>query len=139
MPKQTQTSRPSTPEVTSPSPAGRTSSASSAGRAKRSPQYREARDEYSSIRQLREKNWIAAHIRERRYELEMTQKDVADQAKTSHSAIARLEAGNHMPTIAFLQRVLAVLDEDLLIGIERQDPGEEREREIAAAPRPLAA
>jgi len=33
-----------------------------------------------------------------------------------------------------LQRILAVLDEDLLIGIERRIPGEESEREIAAAP-----
>ena len=38
-------------------------------RGERSEEYREARDEYSAIRGLREKNWIAAHIRERRYEL----------------------------------------------------------------------
>jgi hypothetical protein len=30
------------------------------------------REEYAAIRTLREKNWIAAHIRERRYELDLT-------------------------------------------------------------------
>ena len=78
-------------------------------------------------------------MRERRYELEMTQREVADAAGTSHSAISRLEAGNQMPTFATLQRVLKVLDEELLIGIERRGPGEDPEREIAAAPNVAAA
>jgi hypothetical protein len=33
-----------------------------------------------------------------------------------------------------LQRILAVLDEDLLIGFERRIPGGESKREIAAVP-----
>ena len=36
------------------------------GRAARSDEYRDARDEFAAIRELRKKNWIAAHIRERR-------------------------------------------------------------------------
>ena len=32
-----------------------------------------------AIRALRERNWIAAHIRERRYELDLTQQEVAEQ------------------------------------------------------------
>ena len=39
-----------------------------------------------------------------------------------------------MPTIAVLKRILAVLDEELLIGIEHQVPDEEPERELASAP-----
>jgi DNA-binding XRE family transcriptional regulator len=90
--------------------------------------------EYAAIRELREKNWIAAHIRERRYELDLTQREVAEQAGTSHSFISKLEAGDHIPTIPVLKRILAVLDEELLIGIERRLPDEEPEREVAPVP-----
>ncbi len=105
------------------------------GRARRSEEYREARDEYSAIRALRRKNWIAAHIRERRYELDLTQQEVATRAKTSHSFISKVEGGDHIPTIPVLKRILAVLDEELLIGIERQVPDEEPEREVAPVPK----
>ena len=77
---------------------------------------------------------IAAHIRERRYELELTRQDVAERAGTSHSFIRKVEGGDHVPTIPVLKRILAVLDEELLIGIERTMPDEEPEREIAPAP-----
>lgn len=116
------------------SPKGTPTRKAAAGRARRSEEYREARDEYAAIRALRKKNWIAAHIRERRYELELTQQEVAERAGTSHSFISKLEGGDHIPTIPVLERVLAVLDEQLLIGIERQIPDEEPEREVAPAP-----
>lgn len=103
-------------------------------RARRSDEYREARDEYAAIRQLRKKNWIAAHIRERRYELEFTQQEVAERAGTSHSFISKLERGDHIPTIPVLVRILGVLDEQLLIGIERKVADEQPEREIAPVP-----
>lgn len=108
-------------------------------RARRSEEYREARDEYAAIRTLREKNWIAAHIRERRYELDLTQQEVAQRAETSHSFISKVEGGDHIPTIPVLKRILAVLDEELLIGIERQVPHEEPEREVAPVPKLAAA
>lgn len=120
-------------------PKGRTAAAAARDRARRSEQYREARDEYAAIRELRERNWIAAHIRERRYELDLTQKEVAERAETSHSFISKVEGGDHMPTIPVLKRILAVLDEELLIGIERQVPDEEPERELAPAPELAAA
>lgn len=104
------------------------------GRARRSERYREARDEYAAIRELRKKNWIAAHIRERRHELDLTQQEVAERAGTSHSFISKLEGGEHIPTIPVLKRILRVLDEDLLIGIERQVADGEPEREVAPAP-----
>jgi DNA-binding XRE family transcriptional regulator len=79
------------------SPRGGTAARASTGRARRSPEYRAAREEYAAIRALREKNWIAAHIRERRYELDLTQQELASQAGTSHSYISKLESGEHIP------------------------------------------
>ena len=121
------------------SPRGRAVAEAARARARRSGGYREARGEYAEIRELRERNWIAAHIRERRYELDLTQREVADRAGTSHSFISKVEGGDHMPTIPVLKRILAVLDEELLIGIERQVPDEEPERELAPAPELAAA
>jgi hypothetical protein len=39
-----------------------------------------------------------------------------------------------MPTIPVLKRILAVLDEELLIGIQHHVPDEEPECELAPAP-----
>lgn len=121
------------------SPKGRPTAAAAHDRGLRTEEYRQARDEYAAIRELRKRNWIAAHIRERRYELELTQREVAERAGTSHSFISKVETGGHIPTIPVLKRILAVLDEELLIGIERQVPDEEPEREVAPAPEPAAA
>ena len=118
---------------TQPSPVGRPAAAAARGRAERSEEYRGAQDEYAAIRALRERNWIAAHIRERRYELDFTQQEVAERAGTSHSFISKLEGGEHIPTIPVLKRILAVLDEELLIGIERRGDSQ-MEREIAPVP-----
>jgi transcriptional regulator with XRE-family HTH domain len=62
------------------------------------------------------------------------QQDLAERAGTSHSFISKVEGGDHVPTIPVLKRILAVLDEELLIGIERTMRDEEPEREIAPAP-----
>lgn len=121
------------------SPRGRAAAAAAHGRGQRSETYREARDDYAAIRELRKRNWIAAHIRERRFELDLTQKEVAEQAGTSHSFISKLERGDHIPTIPVLKRILAVLDEELLIGFERQVADEEPLREVAPAPELAAA
>lgn len=121
------------------SPRGKSATTAARGRARRSEGYREARDEYAAIRELREKNWIAAHIRERRFELDLTQQEVAEQVGTSHSFISKVEGGNHIPTIPVLKRILAVLDEQLLIGIERQVPDADPEREVARVPEVAAA
>lgn len=116
------------------SPIGATVQETARRRAARSDEYRAARDEYAEISKLREHNWLAAHIRERRFELELTQQEVAQRAGTAHSYVSKLEGGDHMPTIPVLQRILRVLDEELLIGIERLVPGDEPERELAAPP-----
>ncbi|MGI8862964.1 MAG: helix-turn-helix domain-containing protein [Solirubrobacteraceae bacterium] len=121
------------------SPVGTAASKAAASRAHRRPGYREARDDYAAMRELRKKNWIAAHIRERRYELALTQAELAKGAGTSHTFISKLEGGDHIPTIPVLKRILAVLDEELLIGVERRSADEEPEREIAPVPELLAA
>ena len=120
------------------SPKGTAATEGAKARARRSQDYREARDEYAAIRELRERNWIAAHIRERRYELGLTQQQVAEQAGTSHSFVSKLESGDHIPTIPVLQRILRVLDEELLIGIERRGD-DDLEREVAPVPSHLTA
>jgi ribosome-binding protein aMBF1 (putative translation factor) len=116
------------------SPVGATVQETARRRAARSHEYRAARDEYAEINELRERNWLAAHIRERRFELDMTQQEVAERAGTAHSYISKLESGDHMPTVEVLQRILRVLGEELLIGIERAVPGDEPERELAPPP-----
>ena len=121
------------------SPKGKAAARAASGRARRSREYRAARGEYAATRALRERNWIAAHIRERRYELDLTQQEVAQRAGTSHSFISKVESGEHIPTIPVLKRILAVLDEQLLIGIERKAPGQEPEREMAPAPESMSA
>lgn len=126
-------------ETHASSPAGARAEDATASRGRRSDDYRAARDEYAAIERLREVNWIAAHIRERRYELELTQRQVGERAGTSHSFISKLESGTHVPTIPVLTRILAVLDERLLIGIERDTPDGEPEREVAAVPELIAA
>jgi ribosome-binding protein aMBF1 (putative translation factor) len=120
------------------SPQGLPALNAAGARARHSEDYRQARDQYAAISELRKKNWIAAHIRERRYELGLTQQQVAEQADTSHSFVSKLESGDHIPTIAVLQRILRVLDEELLIGIERR-VNDEHEREVAPVPSRLTA
>lgn len=113
------------------SPVGARAVDAAASRRRRREEYRSARDEYSAINELRKVNWIAAHLRERRYELELTQQQVAERAGTSHSFISKLESGTHIPTIPVLTRIFAVLDERLLIGIERDTADGDLEQEIA--------
>jgi len=112
-------------------PVGRNAAEAAQSRAGRSRPYRDARAEYERIRALKEISPIAAHLRERRFELGFTQEEVARAADTSHSAISRLEKGTHIPQLPTLQRIAAVLDEELLVCFQRTVDGEV-EREFAA-------
>jgi DNA-binding XRE family transcriptional regulator len=106
------------------SPIGLTAGERAKQRGARSEEYRAAREEYARIEELRAVSPIAAHLRERRYELGLTQQEVADAAGTSHTAISRLESGTHTPSLATLQKLAAVLDEELLLCFERSDAGQ---------------
>ncbi len=112
-------------------PIGQSVEQASAARARRSRAYRNARDEYARIGELRKTNPIAAHLRERRFELGLTQEQVATAAGTSHTAISRLEAGTHMPQLTTLRRIAEVLDEELVLCFQRIEDGE-LERAFAA-------
>jgi DNA-binding XRE family transcriptional regulator len=112
-------------------PVGLSAAEAAQGRAERSEAYRDARAEYERIRALRDVSPIAAHLRERRFELGLTQEEVARAASTSHSAVSRLEKGTHIPQLTTLQRIAAVLDEELLVCFQRTVDGEV-EREFAA-------
>jgi DNA-binding XRE family transcriptional regulator len=112
-------------------PVGRSAVDAAQSRAGRNEPYRDARAEYERIRALRKVSPIAAHLRERRFELGLTQAEVAKAAGTSHSAISRLEKGTHIPQLLTLQRIAAVLDEELLVCFQRTVDGEV-EREFAA-------
>jgi DNA-binding XRE family transcriptional regulator len=105
-------------------PIGMTAAAGAKQRAAQSEEYRAAREEYARIEELRAVNPIAAHLRERRYELGLTQQQVAEAAGTSHTAISRLESGTHTPSLATLRTLAAVLDEELLVCFERTDEGQ---------------
>jgi transcriptional regulator with XRE-family HTH domain len=110
---------------------GRTAAEAAQTRAERSPEYRAARDEYARIRELRKVNPIAAHLRERRFELGLTQEQVAKAVETSHTNISRMERGTFMPKLPTLQKIAAVLDEELFVCFERTGDGEV-EREFVA-------
>lgn len=116
---------------TSQSPVGRAAADAAIDRAGRSDEYGAAREEYARVRELRKTNPIAAHLRERRYELGLTQQEVAIAAGTSHTAVSRLESGTHTPSLLTLQRIAAVLDEELLVCFQRTVDGEV-ERDFAA-------
>jgi transcriptional regulator with XRE-family HTH domain len=49
----------------------------------------------------------------------------------SHTAVSRLESGTHTPNLATLQKIAAVLDEELLVCFQRTVDGEV-ERDFAA-------
>jgi DNA-binding XRE family transcriptional regulator len=89
-------------------PVGRTAAQAAASRAARSEEYRAARDEYARLRELRKTNPIAAHLRERRFELGLTQQEVATAAGTSHTATSRLESAGHTPNLETLRKIAPV-------------------------------
>lgn len=61
---------------------------------------------------------IARQVILRRGQLGLTQKDLAERVGTSHSAISRLEGGQHRASIDTLERVGAALGLRLVVGFE---------------------
>ncbi|HEV8535146.1 MAG TPA: helix-turn-helix domain-containing protein [Candidatus Limnocylindria bacterium] len=111
------------------SPIGRTVTEGAASRAVRSRAYREERD--------RTRAWarIAKLVIQRRTVLGITQRQLADRAGTSYSAISRLEAGRHATHLDTLHRVFAALEADLLLGYEahaKRAAKKERQRQLVA-------
>ena len=61
---------------------------------------------------------IARQVILRRGELGLTQKALAERVCTSHSAISRLESGQHRASIATLERVSEALGLRLVVSLE---------------------
>ena len=61
---------------------------------------------------------IARQVIMRRGELGLTQKELADRIGTSHSAISRLESGQHRASITTLERVGEALGLRLVVSFE---------------------
>ncbi len=85
------------------------------GKASRRAATRAQRDERHRQRQIEE---LAKLIRAHREARKLSQKDLAERAGTSHSAISRIESGRYGITLDTLQRVAQALGADLILSFE---------------------
>ena len=93
------------------SPAGTTVSGARR-RARRSAEYRAAQARLAPYEA------IARFVIQRRAELGLTQEQLAGRMGTSHSAISRIESGQHQTSVATLQRLADALDVRFVMGFE---------------------
>jgi ribosome-binding protein aMBF1 (putative translation factor) len=105
------------------SPVGSPVAEASGRRARRSASYREARARLAPYEQL------ARIVIRRRMELGLTQEDLAKRMGTSHSAISRIESGQHSTSVQTLQRLAAALEMRFVMGFEH-GPAEKPVREL---------
>lgn len=108
------------------SPIGSTVNESAARRARRSAAYREARQRLAPYEEL------ARIVIRRRMELGLTQEELADRMGTSHSAISRIESGQHSTSVQTLQRLAVALEMRFVMGFEH-GPAEKPVRELVPA------
>jgi ribosome-binding protein aMBF1 (putative translation factor) len=108
------------------SPAGSTVAEAAAGRARRSAGYREARERLAPYEQL------ARIVLRRRIDLQLTQEQLAERMGTSHSAISRIESGQHSTSVQTLQRLATALEMRFVMGFEH-GPAEKPVRELVPA------
>jgi transcriptional regulator with XRE-family HTH domain len=66
---------------------------------------------------------IADRVAERRQELGLSQRELAELTGTTQSAIARLEAGGRPPRIDTLLRIADALDCELVVELKPRDAG----------------
>lgn len=67
----------------------------------------------------------------RRAELGLTQEQLGERMSTSHSAISRIESGQHRTSIATLERLAQALDVRFVMGFET-GPAEAPVRELVS-------
>jgi transcriptional regulator with XRE-family HTH domain len=77
-----------------------------------------------------------AILQEARRRAGLTQRQLAERAGTSQSAIARIERGRQIPSVETLQRILRACDLDLTIHIVPHDTHDDTliERMLAMTP-----
>ncbi len=61
---------------------------------------------------------VARFVIMRRAELGLTQEQLADRMGTSHSAISRIESGQHRTSVATLERLAQALEVRFVMGFE---------------------
>jgi len=108
------------------SPIGSTAAEASGRRARRSAGYRDARERLAPYEQL------ARIVIRRRLDLGLTQEQLAERMGTSHSAISRIESGQHSTSVQTLQRLADALEMRFVMGFEH-GPADKPVRELVAA------
>lgn len=68
-------------------------------------------------------NLLASCLRQRRLEAGVTQRELGERIGFAQPAIARIESGRQLPTIATLQRMATALACDLVVRIECEPVG----------------
>jgi ribosome-binding protein aMBF1 (putative translation factor) len=94
------------------SPIGTPAAEAGRRRAKGSSAYRQAQARLAPYEQL------ARIVIRRRMDLELTQEQLATRMGTSHSAISRIESGQHSTSVQTLQRLAAALEMRFVMGFE---------------------
>jgi transcriptional regulator with XRE-family HTH domain len=85
-------------------------------RAQRSPEYRAAQERLAPYEA------IARFVTQRRAELGLTQEQLAERMGTSHSAISRIESGQHRTSVSTLERLAEALGARLVMAFETGPP-----------------
>ncbi|MEK6275850.1 MAG: helix-turn-helix transcriptional regulator [Actinomycetota bacterium] len=98
------------------SPAGTPVAEASRRRARRSAAYRQEQARLAPYEE------IARLVIKHRLTLGLTQAEVAERMGTSHSAISRIESGQHPTTVATLQRLAEALELRFVVGFESGPP-----------------
>lgn len=93
----------------STSPVGRSHRAAMTETLDRDPAY------LAALQRLMPYEQIAREVIALRMELGVSQEELARKVGTSASAIARLERGNHRPSVETLRRVAEAMDRELVI------------------------
>jgi ribosome-binding protein aMBF1 (putative translation factor) len=93
-------------------------------RAQRSKEYR---DEYQRVAPYER---IARMVIMRRAALGLSQKELALRMGTSHSAVSRIESGQHPTTVETLRRLAAALDTNLVVGFSDHEPSANEETDL---------
>jgi ribosome-binding protein aMBF1 (putative translation factor) len=114
------------PKSKSASPIGSLVGEAAGRRARRSADYLEARARLAPYEQL------ARIVIRRRTDLSLTQEELAVRMGTSHSAISRIESGQHSTSVQTLQRLAAALEMRFVMGFEH-GPAEKPVRELVPA------
>ena len=114
------------PRASNVSPIGTPVSEARRRRAANDPTYRAAQGRLEPF------ETIARFVILRRGELGLTQEPLAQRMGTSHSAISRIERGQHSTSVATLQRLAVALEVRFVMGFE-SGPPEEPIRELVSA------